>query len=148
MLVDAKIKSANLDLENDQLACKIQQKNDEIKKYGERITALEVDLLKTKQELGEALNAVYEYEVSHHDKFMLGGGAGGTMAFGGSGSFSLQHNQNDSGSGNETTMNADHVGAAAESTRSGGDGGSGSTIKKTSYKDKIKNFMKKHTSSG
>lgn len=37
-----------------------------------------------------------------------------------------------------------------DSTRSGGghsnDGGSGSTMKKTSYKDKIKNFVKKHTS--
>ena len=30
--------------------------------FSERITALEIDLLKTKQELGEALNAVYEYE--------------------------------------------------------------------------------------
>ncbi len=43
--------------------------------------------MKTKQELGEALNAVYEYEVSQQDKFMMGGGAGGTKAFGGSGSF-------------------------------------------------------------
>lgn len=61
-LVDAKIKSANLDLENDQLACKIQSKNELIKAQGDRIAALEVDLLKTKQELGETLNAVYEYE--------------------------------------------------------------------------------------
>jgi hypothetical protein len=39
-----------------------------------------------------------------------------------------------------------------DSTRSGGnhsnDGGSGSTMKKTSYKDKFKNFVKKHTSHG
>lgn len=78
---------------------------------------------------------------------MLGGGAGGTMAFGGSGSF----HQNDSGSGNENTI-SDHGfgGGMVDSTRSGGghsnDGGSGSTMKKTSYKDKIKNFVKKHTS--
>ena len=61
-LVQVKIKSANLDLENDQLAHKLSNKNEQIKLFSERITALEVELLKTKQELGEALNAVYEYE--------------------------------------------------------------------------------------
>ena len=81
---------------------------------------------------------------------MMGGGAGGTKAFGGSGSF----HQNDSGSGNENTISADHgIGMTmmVDSTRSGGhsnDCGSGSTIKKTSYKDKFKNFIKKHTSQG
>ena len=47
-LVDSKIKSANLDLENDQLACKLQAKNEQIKVFSERITALEIDLLKSK----------------------------------------------------------------------------------------------------
>ncbi len=140
-LVEAKIKSANLDLENDQLACKLQSKNDQIKKFSERITALEIDLLKTKQELGEALNAVYEYESVHHNdnsKVMM---TGGTMVFGGSGGGCTQ---NDSGSGNE--QNSEGV---VDSMRSGGgnsnDGGSGSTMKKMSNKDKIKNFFKKHT---
>ncbi len=81
---------------------------------------------------------------------MMGGAAGGTMAFGGSGSFQ----QNDSGSGNENTISDHGFGGAGipDSTRSGGnhsnDGGSGSTMKKTSYKDKFKNFVKKHTSHG
>ena len=99
-MVQAKIKSANLDLENDQLAQKLQTKNEQIKMFSERITALEVELLKTKQELGEALNAVYEYEQSsgaaganERKDFMI---SGGTMAFGGSGSL---HND----SGNEYT---------------------------------------------
>jgi chromosome segregation ATPase len=61
-LVQSKIKSANLDLENDQLAHKVQTKNEQIKMFSERITALEVELLKTKQELGEALNIICDYE--------------------------------------------------------------------------------------
>ena len=60
--METKIKSANLDLENDQLACKVQQKSEQIKVFSERVTALEVELLRTKQELGEALNQVYDYE--------------------------------------------------------------------------------------
>ena len=51
--------------------------------FSERITALEVELLKTKQELGEALNAVYEYEQGEHKDVMI---SGGTLVFGGSGS--------------------------------------------------------------
>ncbi len=47
---------ANLDLENDQMAIKIQAKNQQIEIYGERIANLEVELLKTKKELGDALN--------------------------------------------------------------------------------------------
>lgn len=46
--MQSKIKSANLDLENDQLAQKLQTKNEQIKMFGERITAYEVELLKTK----------------------------------------------------------------------------------------------------
>lgn len=46
--MQVKIRSANLDLENDQLAHKLQQKNEQIKMFSERITALEVELLKTK----------------------------------------------------------------------------------------------------
>jgi SMC interacting uncharacterized protein involved in chromosome segregation len=93
-LVQSKIKSANLDLENDQLAQKLQTKNEQIKMFGERITAYEVEILKTKQELGEALNAVYEYEqgaggAGMNDRQMM---SGGTVAFGGSGNL-----QNDSG---------------------------------------------------
>jgi len=70
-LVDVKIRSANLDLENDQLACKLQQKNDMIKMLSERVTALEVEVLRSKQELGEALNTVYEYEQTTADKAIV-----------------------------------------------------------------------------
>ena len=48
LLVDAKIKSANLDLENDELACKLQKQNEQIKIFSHRATALEVELLRTK----------------------------------------------------------------------------------------------------
>lgn len=47
-LVDAKIQSANLDLENDELACKHQKMSDQLKVFSKRITALEVELLKSK----------------------------------------------------------------------------------------------------
>ncbi len=106
--------------------------------FSERITALEVELLKTKQELGEALNAICEYEQGEHKDITI---SGGTMAFGGSGSM---HND----SGNEYTNSEGDTQRNQAVNMSGGagsDGGSGSTIKKESKKDKIKNFFKKHT---
>ncbi len=136
-LVEAKIRSANLDLENDQLAIKVQQKSEQIKHYSERVTALEVELLRTKQELGEALNSVYEYEQTTRDREFFGG----SVTLGGSGG---QHND----SGNEYTNSEGDTQRVAHASNGGSDGGSGSTIKKESKKDKIKNFFKKHTGSG
>jgi hypothetical protein len=96
-LVEVKIRSANLDLENDQLACKLQQKSDMIKMLSERITALEVETLKAKQELGEALNLVYEYEQTNADKQII---TQDTMRFGGTLGSGSGHNES-GGSGNE-----------------------------------------------
>lgn len=54
---------ASLDMENDELAFKLKQKIDQIKIFSSQLTHLEIELVKTKQELGEALNAVNEYEM-------------------------------------------------------------------------------------
>ena len=156
-LVDSKIKSANLDLENDQLACKLQQKANQIKFFSERITALEVDLLRSRQDLGEALNSVYEYEQTNADRLI----AERTMKFGES---SGGNNNSGGDSGNEGnnsgSLESQRMGMTGtlQSVHSGGDkkqgveesvdGGSGSTVKKMSKKDQIKNFFKKHTNNG
>lgn len=131
-LVEAKLKSANLDLENDQLACKIQHKNEQIKQLGERVTTLEVELLKTKQELGEALNAVCEYEING------GAGAGGTT---------LSHVNDSAGSGGDSESHRGGSGTIISGS-SETDGGSGSTVKKMSMKDKLKKAFQKHTQGG
>lgn len=122
-LVDVKIRSANLDLENDQLACKLQQKSDMIKMLSERITALEVEVLRSKQELGEALNTVYEYEQTTADKAIV-------------------HNDSAGSDSQESRVHGEAHGKG-KSHEDAVDGGSGSTVKKMSKTDKLKSFFKK-----
>lgn len=54
------MKWANLDMENDEICLKMQQKNDQMKKLSTQVTQMELDLVKTKQELGDALNQIHE----------------------------------------------------------------------------------------
>ena len=78
------------------------------------MTALEIELLRTKQELGEALNAVYEYEQTAADRELSN-----PMAFG-----SGTMRGNDSG-------NSDQTIESQRNKNDDADGGSGSTkIKK------------------
>jgi hypothetical protein len=103
---------------------------------------LEIELLRTKQELGEALNSVYEYEQTSADREMLS--LGRSMAFGAGRGPGSGHNadsegeHNNSGGGLETGSRSQQMISGSDP-----DGGSGSTIKKMSKKDKIKNFFKK-----
>ena len=63
-LIEAKMHWAELDMENDQLAFNLKKKSDQLKIFSSQLTQLEIELVKTKQELGEALNTVNEYEMS------------------------------------------------------------------------------------
>lgn len=47
-LVDTKVKAANLDMENYELAMKLQQKSDQLKIFSEQVTKLEIELVKSK----------------------------------------------------------------------------------------------------
>ena len=47
---------ATLDMENDQLTVKLQQKNQALKRFSGQTTKLEVELVSAKQQLGDALN--------------------------------------------------------------------------------------------
>lgn len=54
------MKWADLDMENDELAIKLQQKNEQLKAFSQQITKLELDVVKAKQEAGDAMNQVHE----------------------------------------------------------------------------------------
>jgi hypothetical protein len=47
---------ANLDMENDELSMKLNQKNQAIKMFSSQVTKLEIELVTSKQQLGDALN--------------------------------------------------------------------------------------------
>ena len=94
-----------------------------IKMLSERITALEVEVLRSKQELGEALNTVYEYEQTTADKAIVHNDSAGSDS---------QESQRVHGE----THNKKGLEEAV-------DGGSGSTVKKMSKTDKLKSFFKK-----
>jgi hypothetical protein len=51
VLVESKLQSANLDMENDELSVIIRRKNDQIKSLQNRITSLEIDLVRARGEL-------------------------------------------------------------------------------------------------
>lgn len=61
-LVEAKMNWAGLDMECEDLAHKLKNKCDQLKIFSSQVTKLEIELVKSKQDLGEALNAIYEYE--------------------------------------------------------------------------------------
>ena len=47
---------ANLDMENEELSLKLQQKNTQLKQFSTQVTKLEIDLVAAKQEMGDAFN--------------------------------------------------------------------------------------------
>ena len=51
--MQSKLLSATLDMENDKLTVDLRKRNDIIKKYAERVTKLETELVKLKVETGE-----------------------------------------------------------------------------------------------
>lgn len=53
---------AALDLEADELTMKLQQKNSALKMFSSQYTKLEIELVNAKQQLGDALNQIHEYE--------------------------------------------------------------------------------------
>lgn len=53
------------------MAYKLKQKNDHLKIFSAEVTKLEIELVRAKQDLGEALNAVYEYEQTAADKELM-----------------------------------------------------------------------------
>ncbi len=48
-LVEAKMQWANLDMENDELTLKLQQKNQMLKVFSSQVTKLECELVQAKQ---------------------------------------------------------------------------------------------------
>jgi hypothetical protein len=58
--IEAKISWANVTNENEQINMKLTEKLQQNKLYSERVTSLEMELLKSKQQLGEALNKLNE----------------------------------------------------------------------------------------
>lgn len=61
-LVEAKMNWAALDLESEQLNLKLQQKNKALKMFSSQVTKLEIELVRAKQQLGDALNQIHEME--------------------------------------------------------------------------------------
>lgn len=70
-LIEAKMHWANLDMENDELTQKLQQKNQMLKVFSAQVTKLECELVGAKQQMGDALNQLHELEVMQLDQ---GGG--------------------------------------------------------------------------
>lgn len=58
---------AEIDSENEDLAFKLNKKMEQVKKFSSQITKLEIELVKSKQDLGEAMNTVNEYEDMYTD---------------------------------------------------------------------------------
>ena len=68
-LVDAKMRWADLDMENDELVQKMQQKNQTLKFFSSQVTKIECELVQSKQQLGDAMNHIYELEnIVKHDE--------------------------------------------------------------------------------
>ncbi len=61
-LVQAKMQWATLELENENLLGKLKTKTSEVTTLEDSKSTLEDELVKTKQNMGEALNAAYEFE--------------------------------------------------------------------------------------
>ena len=95
-----------------------------IKMLSERVTALEVEVLRSKQELGEALNTVYEYEQTTADKAIV-------------------HNDSAGSDSQESQRVHGEAQGKGKGVEESVDGGSGSTVKKMSKTDKLKSFFKK-----
>lgn len=66
-LVDIKIKWADLDLENDMLNQKLQQRNEGLRKYSSQVTRLECELVQTKQTLGDVRNELNAVEMGDEE---------------------------------------------------------------------------------
>ena len=66
-LVDIKIKWADLDLENDVLTQKLQQRNEGLRKYSSQVTRLECELVQTKQTLGDVRNELNAVEMGEEE---------------------------------------------------------------------------------
>ena len=130
-MVETNMQRANLDFENDELAYKINSKNDKIKIFSEQITKLEIELVKSKQDLGEALNTVYEYEQTAADRELM---VTNNMTIKGNNTGNSHGDNDDSGD----------LSSESRRKRDDFDGGSGSTVKKLSKKDKLKNFFLKN----
>lgn len=62
-LIEAKMQWANLDMENDELSQKLQQKNQMLKVFSSQVTKLECELVQAKQQMGDALNQLHELEM-------------------------------------------------------------------------------------
>ena len=56
-LVESKLLSATLDMENDKLVVDLKRKNEVIKKYAERVTNLETEIVQVKEYLGQTANS-------------------------------------------------------------------------------------------
>jgi hypothetical protein len=138
-LVDAKFNWANLEMENDELTFKIQRKNEQLKIFSSQVTTLEIELVKAKQDLGEALNAVYEYEQTAADKELLEQMESNMTFKEGSTFLGVGGGRNGSLESLENLSSSSHGRGAKE------DGGSGGTAKKEKKGSggKIKSFFSK-----
>lgn len=61
-LIEVKMQWATMDHENEELSHKLNQKNQQLKIFSSQVTKLEIDLVKAKNDLGEALNTMYDYD--------------------------------------------------------------------------------------
>lgn len=52
-LIEAKLQWANLDMENDELSVQVKHKNDKIKVYQTKITSLEIELARARDQIGD-----------------------------------------------------------------------------------------------
>eukprot|EP00347_Sterkiella_histriomuscorum_P004482 403360298 len=137
LLVKAKMQAAELDLENDDLSVKINKKNEMLKKLSAQVTMLETELVRSKQDLGEALNAVYEYEQTGADReLMTQIESNMTFKEGQSQRYGGNNGSNDSLDIDSNSSNS--KGNKQSTTRSDGSG-----AKKNKTTDKIKNFFGK-----
>ena len=66
-LVDIKIKWADLDLENDVLNQKLQQRNEGLRKYSSQVTRLECEIVQKKQTLGDVRNELNAVEMGDEE---------------------------------------------------------------------------------
>lgn len=59
---------ANLDMENDELVQKLQQKNENLKLLSSQVAKLEIELVQSKQQIGDAMNQIHELEMNQIDQ--------------------------------------------------------------------------------
>ena len=64
-LIESKMAWANIELERDNLTMKMKERQEQLNKYAQQVTKLELEMVRAKQALGEALNSANEVEMEN-----------------------------------------------------------------------------------